>query len=148
MIRKEMIVHDNNDESINDNLTYDSKSYQDQKDIVNTSWSIGTYIRIRPPSKSNKGLVEYTSEEYTIEYNQKRAVIDLDIPPDADPGLVHNNVSGRLQFDYDKIFNTNSTQDEVFDIVAKDKILLALEGIFLHLNFTFHFFNHVYIYRN
>ena len=107
---------------------YDSNTRcQDRKDKVN-SWKIGTYIRIRPPSKKNKGLIDYSSQEYTIEYNKKRAVIDVDIPPDADPGLVHNNISGRLQFDYDKIFDTNSTQDEVFEIVARDKILLALEG--------------------
>jgi len=133
---KGMMIGHNNDEWTNNDdnlLEYSNTSYQDQKDIVN-NWTIGTYIRIRPPSKKNKGLIEYTSEEYTIESNKKRAVIDLDIPPDADPGLVHNNISGRLQFDYDKIFNTNSTQDEVFDTVAKDKILLALEGFFIFQN--------------
>lgn len=34
-----------------------------------------------------------------------------------------------MQFDYDKIFDINETQDDIFDIIAKNKISNALEGI-------------------
>ena len=75
------------------------------------------------------GSIDYSVKQYPIDTNQERGIIDVEIPPDADPGLVHNNISGSLQFDFDKIFDTNVTQDNVFDIVARSKISNVLEGI-------------------
>jgi hypothetical protein len=49
---------------------------------------------------------------------------------DADPGLVHNNsASGSLRFEYDRIFPPQTTQDDVFQAVAKEKVIDALDGI-------------------
>jgi kinesin family protein 6/9 len=58
-----------------------------------------------------------------------RSVVELAIPPDADPGLVHNNsATGTLRYEFDKIFDTSSTQEEVFDAVAREKIQGVLDG--------------------
>ena len=55
--------------------------------------------------------------------------MEIDIPLDADPGLLHSNESGKIQFEYDHIFDTNAAQEEIFDVVAKDKVVGALQGI-------------------
>jgi kinesin family member 6/9 len=59
-----------------------------------------------------------------------RSVVDIDIPLDADPGIVHNNSNtGTLKFEFDKVFDTQTTQDEVFQQIAKEKVLDVLEGV-------------------
>ena len=64
-----------------------------------------------------------------ISDGNSRSVIDLVIPPDADPGLVHNNsATGKLRYEFDHIFDVSSTQEEVFDTIAKDKIQGVLDG--------------------
>jgi kinesin family member 6/9 len=51
------------------------------------------------------------------------------IPPDADPGLVHNNsATGKLRYEFDRVFDSNCTQEEIFNTIAKDKILGVLDG--------------------
>jgi kinesin family protein 6/9 len=60
---------------------------------------------------------------------ETRSILAIDIPEDADPGLLHSNESGKMQFEYDHIFDSNAEQEDVFGIVAKDKVLSALEGI-------------------
>ena len=59
-----------------------------------------------------------------------RSLIELDIPIDADPGIFHNNsASGVLRFEFDQIFGASTSQEEVFNTVAKEKVLDALEGL-------------------
>jgi hypothetical protein len=54
----------------------------------------------------------------------------LDIPIDADPGILHNNAaSGVLRFEFDRIFGASIKQEDIFNIVAKEKILDVLEGL-------------------
>lgn len=55
-------------------------------------------------------------------------VIQIEIPPDADPGLVHNN-GGRLRFEFDQIFDVSSSQEYIFDAIAHDKIFDVLDGV-------------------
>lgn len=160
---------------ISDEWTHDNYEVDNNKEVVN-NWSIGTYVRVRPPKKKTKGntiinnnntiinnnnntiinnnntiittinnnnttinnnntiitivSIDYNIKEYNIDSDQERSIIDLDIPPDADPGLVHNNITGNLQFDFDKVFDINATQDNVFDNVARKKISNVLEGNF------------------
>lgn len=62
--------------------------------------------------------------------NSNRSIVELDIPLDADPGLVHNNAAtGTLKYEFDHIFNATATQEDVFQTIAKDKVLDALEGV-------------------
>jgi len=68
--------------------------------------------------------------DVTLKDDEKRSIFDIEIPQDADPGLVHNNgLSGRLKFEFDQVFDTSISQDKVFDIVARDKVLNALDGV-------------------
>ncbi len=54
----------------------------------------------------------------------------IDIPSDADPGLVHNNSqTGKLKFEFDRVFDVDATQDEVFAAIAQTKVHEALDGI-------------------
>jgi kinesin family protein 6/9 len=67
--------------------------------------------------------------DVAIDSSETRAVLEVDIPDDADPGLLHSNETGKIQFEYDHIFDSNVDQTEVFESIAKDKVLGALEGI-------------------
>lgn len=58
-----------------------------------------------------------------------RSILELDIPPDADPGLVHNNESGRLRYEFDKVYDVDATQEFLFDEVARSKVIDAIDGI-------------------
>lgn len=58
-----------------------------------------------------------------------RSIIDLVIPPDADPGLVHNNsATGKLRYEFDHVFDADATQEEIYETIAKEKIMSVLEG--------------------
>ena len=67
--------------------------------------------------------------DVVTERGESRTILEIDIPLDADPGLLHSNESGKMQFEYDHIFDTNIPQDEIFNVVAKDKVTDALQGI-------------------
>lgn len=58
-----------------------------------------------------------------------REILELDIPLDAEPGLLHYNSEGTLKFEFDKVFNSNTSQDDIFEEIAKDKIRDALDGV-------------------
>lgn len=45
------------------------------------------------------------------------------MPPEASSGLVHGNESGLVRFGFDKVFDQNSSQDSVFDEIAKNKVI-------------------------
>lgn len=65
----------------------------------------------------------------------KRDVLEMEIPTDADPGLVYNsqhseNDERKVKYEFDKVFDINATQDDVFATVARDRIRDTLyEGI-------------------
>ncbi len=62
--------------------------------------------------------------------SERKEFIDIDIPLDADPGLLHNNsYSGSLQFQFDRIFGTRSSQEEIFNSVAKPKVNGIFDGV-------------------
>lgn len=68
--------------------------------------------------------------DVTLDDQSKRAVVELTIPFDADPGLVHNNsLTGSLRYEFDEVFNPKTSQDAVFLSVAKSKVLDVIEGI-------------------
>ena len=97
---------------------------------VSFHWHIGTYIRILPDLKKEKSVIEYASRE--IESNpgdELRAILELKIPDDADPSFSLNSDTGILKYEFDKVFDADATQSTVFDVVAKDKILGAFDGI-------------------
>lgn len=67
--------------------------------------------------------------DITLSDGNSRSIIDLVIPPDADPGLVHNNsATGKLRYEFDHVFDANTTQEEIFDTIAKEKVLGLMDG--------------------
>lgn len=65
-----------------------------------------------------------------LDAGEKKELISIEIPLDADPGLLHNNsYSGLLQFQFDQIFDVSATQNGVFTVVAKSKIEAIFDGI-------------------
>jgi hypothetical protein len=54
----------------------------------------------------------------------------MNIPLDADPGLVHNNsATGTLRYEFDDVFGPETSQESVFGTIAKEKVLEAVEGV-------------------
>ncbi|RYG64792.1 hypothetical protein EON64_13265, partial [archaeon] len=65
-----------------------------------------------------------------VDQKTTRALFEVQIPPDADPGLVHNNSStNSLRFEFDEVFGPEASQQIVFDKVAAQGVLEGLEGL-------------------
>ena len=71
---------------------------------------------------------DYEVEHTELDSGKKRSMLELVIPPDANPGLVHNNASGCVTYEFDGIFGEECTQEEVFDVIARDKIVRLMGG--------------------
>lgn len=56
-------------------------------------------------------------------------MLQIKIPDDADPGVAHNNASGILEYEFDKIFSCDTSQDVIFESIAKDKVMDTFNGI-------------------
>lgn len=95
------------------------------------SWSIGTYLRIRPTADDEVNEIETHIEDREVEPGgPTRSILHLVIPPDADPGLVHNNsLTGKLRFEFDHVFDSSASQEHVFDLIARDNVLAVLDGV-------------------
>lgn len=113
---------------------------------------IAVFARFRPPnidhadmsvsliSSSSRGklfgnnlsggqLIDYTVEPALASDGTVRNYIGIRVPEDADPGLFHNNPSGRVRFEFDKVFDAKATQETIFNEVVKRKILEAFLGV-------------------
>ena len=55
--------------------------------------------------------------------------MQIKIPDDADPGISHNSATGILEYEFDKVFDADASQSEVFESIAKEKILHVFDGI-------------------
>jgi hypothetical protein len=60
-----------------------------------------------------------------------REILEVDIPIDADPGLIYNNHimdNGRksVKYEYDYVFDSTARQEDVYNVVARDRVRDAL----------------------
>lgn len=56
--------------------------------------------------------------------------MELAIPADADPGLVHNNsATGTLRYEFDDVFDQNTTQEHIFNTIAKSRVVDVIDGM-------------------
>mmetsp|Transcript_9688 Transcript_9688/g.16176 ORF Transcript_9688/g.16176 Transcript_9688/m.16176 type:complete len:737 (-) Transcript_9688:169-2379(-) len=93
------------------------------------SWAIATYLRVKPTFLPQDREVDFEIQDISMKDGTTRSLIELVIPSDADPGLVHNNaLTGMLRYEFDKIFDPTTTQQQVFDSVAREKIQGVLDG--------------------
>jgi len=90
--------------------------------------TLETFLRVRPRLAKHQRM-EYRSKEVVLEDNQStRGIFDIQVPEDAHPGLVHGSNSGMLSFEFDGIFDESTSQDDIFNAIARDKILNLLNG--------------------
>ncbi len=75
-------------------------------------------------------LISSCDADVAIPGKSARSIISFEIPNDADPGIVHNNgLSGKLRFEFDRVFDETTTQEAIFEGAARTKILDAFDGI-------------------
>jgi hypothetical protein len=110
--------------------------------------SIATYVRLKPieddlaASRYNverssfmgrsDGWVDYDIERVGVLTNfgnAYRDILHIKVPRDVNPGLVNNNSTGLLKYEFDQVFDTDTTQERIFDSVARSRIEDALKGI-------------------
>ena len=53
----------------------------------------------------------------------------MDIPPDADPGIVHNNTSGKIMYEFNDIFDESTSQETIYEAIAQSKVIDSISGI-------------------
>ena len=92
--------------------------------------SIETFVRLKPTDIDD--LVAIDHADYLFNNgNQsgKRAVLHVQVPESADQGLLLNHATGKLSFEYDKVFDVDATNQLIFNEVVADKVLDAFNGI-------------------
>ena len=98
-----------------------------------TTWNVATYVRVMPDIKDTKVLVEYAYQnaQESNPDEEYRAILELKIPDELATSTTFASVndSGILKYEFSKVFDADATQSTVFDVVAKDKILGAFDGI-------------------
>jgi|JI6StandDraft_1071083.scaffolds.fasta_scaffold03897_6 chromosomal replication initiation ATPase DnaA len=77
-------------------------------------------------SKQHRPSPKYESQRY-VDLNQEENKVELFIPRNADQGYI-NNTEERKVFSFDQLFDMTTSQEKIFDKVAKDVIDSALQG--------------------
>jgi kinesin family protein 6/9 len=67
--------------------------------------------------------------DISLESGENRGLLTIDVHAEADPGLFHNCENGKLRYEFDQVFDEFVTNENIYDMVAKDKVLDALDGI-------------------
>ncbi|KAJ3025970.1 UNVERIFIED_CONTAM: Kinesin- protein 6 [Siphonaria sp. JEL0065] len=92
------------------------------------SSSIKIFVRVRPPRKNDSKL-HLTPGRYICSSGDDEELpkIAFRLPKDVEQGLI-NNQKENYDYRFNRVFDQNTTQDEVFDHVAKDVIINAMDG--------------------
>ncbi|KAI9345033.1 Kif6 type kinesin-like protein [Obelidium mucronatum] len=108
----------------------DDKEDKDDKEATRKRASIKIFVRVRPVRRSDARL-HATAGRYAVaaggDGGDGDASIAFRLPRDADAGPV-NNQRENYAYRFSRVFDQNTTQDEVFDHVAKDVIVNAMDG--------------------
>jgi len=70
--------------------------------------------------------LDYIVEEIADSQNKRLAI---EIPPETDSGLIHSNDEGVIGFNFNNVFSTDATQEQVFEHIAKQKVLDIFSGL-------------------
>jgi hypothetical protein len=93
---------------------------------------IESFLRILPPvHPTASSSVAYTAFNGDGDGDDRPAVIELEVPDDADPAFasLHDDTYGVLRYEFQRIFDVDASQATVFDAAAKDKVLGAFDGV-------------------
>ncbi|KAJ3222748.1 Kinesin- protein 6 [Clydaea vesicula] len=117
MIQSKESSIDNTETDIDDDNSSTSSS-------VNSTIKI--YARIRPP-RAGKLLKEKPTRTYEINTSSPVPLITFKVPKDESQGLI-NNQKENHDFKFERIFESDTKQEEIFDVVAKDVVTSVLDG--------------------
>jgi kinesin family protein 6/9 len=100
-------------------------SDDDRRSVTADSNHIRIYARVRPVRpKAGSGRVpadRYWVNQTLSDTDKQRPVIGFKCPRDMEAGII-NNQKQVYEFQFDRIFDTDTKQEEVFDVVAKPVI--------------------------
>jgi kinesin family protein 6/9 len=86
--------------------------------------TIQIYGRVRPTRKKQK----LTADKYYLDvHDEGKTTIGFHIPREI---ATINNQRESYQFLFDKVFDTTSEQEEIFDVVAKPVIERLLKSLY------------------
>ena len=91
------------------------------------NYAIETYLRIRPCEGDNK--IVYKIRDVTASNGANRQFLKLEIPADADPSFIHNNESGMMTFEFDRVFDEMASQEDLYSAIASKKVTEAIDGM-------------------
>ena len=113
-------MEDSSTKQASDNLSHtitESKSTETKRTPLNETIQI--FLRLRPCRNGS-----YKHDH--IEINSSLTSVDVKVPI-KEEGYVNNTIR-KHTFKFDKIFDCPTTQDQIFDEVAKDVIDSAIDG--------------------
>lgn len=94
----------------------------DEENNEPISSTIKIYARIRPPRKEAS-----KTKEYYVNVQNTVPIIGFKVPKDESAGLI-NNQKETFEFKFERIFDVDTKQEEVFDVVAKDVCDSVMDG--------------------
>ena len=99
--------------------------------VMSSSYALLVSFRLNKCSndESHRKHCYFSPLEVTIPDGRTREILQIKIPDDADPGISHNNASGILDYEFDKVFDSDASQNSVFESIAMEKILDVFDGI-------------------
>jgi hypothetical protein len=80
-----------------------------------SSSTIQIYGRIRPLKKNSK--LKYSSGRYWLGQDKELPTVGFHIPRDEQQVINHQKEN--YEYSFNKLFDVDATQDEIFDLVAK-----------------------------
>ena len=90
--------------------------------------TIQIFVRVRPTRKNSSASIgKYWLANPALVDENDFPKIGFHIPKDQNAGMV-NNQKEDFEFKFDKVFDVNTQQEEVFDSVAKPVVNSVLEG--------------------
>ncbi|KAJ3071203.1 hypothetical protein HDU98_005685 [Podochytrium sp. JEL0797] len=131
LTREESGAQDSDDgESETDASDSSSSGNEDDSDAVKSvvapkakNSAIKIFVRVRPGRK-NDAKLHLTAGRYACSPGDDESLpkIAFRVPKDTDQGLI-NNQKENYDYRFNNVFDQNTTQEEVFDNVAKDVII-------------------------
>ena len=91
--------------------------------------AIETYLRIRPSNKPEEDKIYYGVKDVTAENGTERQFFSVEVPQQADPTFVHNNTDGIINFEFDRVFDESSSQEDLFVSIAQTKVEEVVNGM-------------------
>jgi kinesin family protein 6/9 len=94
---------------------------------ISEDYSIETFVRLRPCDGDN--YIKYKVRDLTAKNGSKREYLKVEIPEDADPSFIHHHETGVIGFEFNHVFDENSSQEDIYTRVVSNKVQEAIDGV-------------------